>query len=147
MTAGFVCLGLGLVAFSVELRRRAVGAAWLAAGICGVATLGVALFPLETSAWRDSVHNALAALGYLSLAAIPVLAARAQSDAGHRRAAAASVATGVVAAACLAVTVAGPAHGLFQRAGLTVVDVWLVLSASAMVLGRDRFGRGRPEVW
>ena len=76
-----------------------------------------------------------------------MLAARAQSDAGHRRAAVASVATGAVAAACLAATVAGPAHGLFQRAGLTVVDVWLVLSASAMVLGRDRFGRGRPEVW
>ena len=36
---------------------------------------------------------------------------------------------------CLLATVAGPAHGLFQRLGLTIGDAWIV--ATAVVLLRS----------
>jgi hypothetical protein len=48
----------------------------------------------------------------------------------------ASVTIGVVAAVSLAATTATRADGLFQRTGLTVVDVWIVVTAIAMMRGR-----------
>jgi len=33
---------------------------------------------------------------------------------------------------CLLATVAGPAHGLFQRLGLTIGDAWIVATAVAL---------------
>lgn len=138
MAAGFVCFGVAVPIYALVLRRCLGGQTWIAATTSGVATLGIALFPLGSSGAVDGIHNGLAALGYLALAATPVLAARALSDDGHRRAARASVAVGVLAGACLAATVAGPAHGLFQRTGLTVVDVWLMASAVWIARGRVR---------
>ena len=98
----------------------------------GIATLGVAAFPLDVSSTIDTVHGALATIGYATLAATPLLAARPLAESGHREAAALSLAAGVIAGLSLAATVLGPAHGLFQRIGLTTGDIWLAASAVAM---------------
>jgi len=147
MTAGFVCFGAAVGVYALELRRRLGGRAWMAAATTAAATLGVALFPLGVSDGLDGVHNGLAAAGYLSLAATPLLAAPALAGSGHRRAAVASVMIGVLAAACLAATVAGPAHGAFQRAGLGVVDVWLMASAVWFACEPAEPAESRPGVW
>ncbi|HEY5011773.1 MAG TPA: DUF998 domain-containing protein, partial [Acidimicrobiia bacterium] len=78
---------------------------------------------------RDTVHACFATAGYVTLAATPLLAARAFARDGRSAWARASVLTGIVSGACLLVTVAGPAHGFFQRLGLGVVDGWIVVSA------------------
>jgi len=140
MTGGFVCFGVAVPTYAVVLRRTLGGPAWVTAAISGVATLGIALFPLGRSSTTDGVHNALAALGYLSLVATPALTVRPLVEAGHCRAAALSVATAGVAAGCLATTLVGPAHGLFQRSGLTTVDLWLMAGALA-VARRDQAHR------
>ena len=70
---------------------------------------------------------------YLALAALPVLASGALSRSGRRRAAQASVALGLAAGAALALSTVAEPVGLFQRAGITLVDVWIVASALAII--------------
>ncbi|MGI8777859.1 MAG: DUF998 domain-containing protein [Acidimicrobiales bacterium] len=129
MTGGFVCFGVAVPTYALVLRRDLRGRAWLAAAISGAATVGIAMVPLGASPTTDGVHNGLAALGYLSLVATPLLAVRPLIDAGRRRFAVLSGAVAASAAGCLGATLAGPAHGLFQRLGLTLLDVWLVAGA------------------
>jgi hypothetical membrane protein len=136
MTAGFVCFGLAVPAYASALRDRVPGRAWVAAATTGVATLGVAAFPLDRSATTDAIHGGFATVGYASLALTPVLAARSLEVSGHRKSAAASAVAGMLCGAALAATVLGPAHGLFQRAGLTIGDLWLAVSALVILQGR-----------
>jgi hypothetical protein len=136
MTAGFVVFGTGLPLYGAALRRNLPGPAWVLATATGVATLGVAATPLGSSG-GDALHGAFAGLGYATLAAVPLAAARPLAARGRRRWAQWSVAAGVAAAACLAATLAGPRHGLFQRAGLTIADVWVVASAIDVLRGHD----------
>jgi hypothetical membrane protein len=136
MTSGFVTFGVGVPLYGVALRARLPGPAWASAVTTGLATLGVAAFPLDRSSTVDLLHGACASVGYVTLAGIPLLAAGPLWRDGHRRAAAASVAAGAVAGACLVATLAGSRHGFFQRAGLTTGDAWVV--ASAVWLLRDR---------
>jgi hypothetical membrane protein len=144
MTAGFVAYGTGLVLFGVALRPRLPGPAWISAVITGVAAWGVAAFPLGSSV--DSVHNACAVLGYLSLAAIPMLAAPPLARNNGRRRARWSVAVGLVAGACLLATAYDPLHGLSQRAGLTVADMWVAALAIDLLVGRpDAPASGPPS--
>jgi len=145
MTAGFVCFGIALLVHALVLRRRLAGPAWVAAGLTGAATLGVALFPLGTSSAVDGIHNAMAAFGYLTLVAVPVFAARPLAEAGHHRAAVASLLVAGVAGVSLGATLVGPAPGLFQRTGLTVVDIWLMAGAMAIVGGARRPPRPDPQ--
>ena len=52
-----------------------------------------------------------------------------------------------IAAVCLAASTLGPAHGLWQRLGLTVGDVWIVVTAlgvAGILRSRDPLRRGRP---
>jgi hypothetical membrane protein len=133
MTAGFVAFGLAVPAYAAALRRAVPGRAWVAAAATGIATLGVAGVPLETG--RDALHDACAVTGYATLAAVPLLASRPLAAVGRRRAARASIATGALSSVCLLLSLAGPAHGLFQRAGLTIGDAWLVTSAVAIIRG------------
>lgn len=122
MTTGLVVFAAGIGSFGRGLPRPAR----IAATVNAVATLGVAAFPLH--AGIDHLHALAAGTGYVSLAAMPVLAARALG----RRAAIASVAVGLFAgASLLASAMTGTANGLFQRVGLTIVDVWIVVSALA----------------
>ena len=136
MTAGFVAFGVGVPVYALALRRALPGPAWTTAVATGLATLGVAATPLDTSAAVDAVHGVFAGTGYATLAATPLLAARPLAAAGHRRAAVASAATGLASAACLAATLVGERHGLWQRLGLTIGDAWLVASAAWMVRRR-----------
>jgi hypothetical protein len=77
-------------------------------------------------------HGVFAAIGYVTLAALPLLAARSFARDGRRGWARASVIVAAVSAACLAATTLGPLHGLFQRAGLTVADAWIVATALSL---------------
>lgn len=135
MTAGLVGFGVGIPAYAVALRASVPGPAWTTAVGTGLATLGVAAFPLHASARTDAVHTGLAVLAYATLAATPVLASRPLRDSGHPRAATSSVATGVASGLCLAASTFGPAHGLLQRVGLTLGDAWLAASAAWMLYG------------
>ncbi len=145
MTIGFVLFGVGLIAFGLALRVVLDGPAWIAAVVTGTATLGVAATPL--GGWSgDGAHAACAGVGYASLAALPLLAARTMWRVGFRIWAIASVLAGVVAAVLLAASTLGPAHGLWQRLGLTVGDIWIVVVAVGIVAtegGVRRVRRGR----
>lgn len=137
MTSGFVAFGVGLPLYAVALRDAIGGKAWLAATATGLATLGVAAFPLDGPA-GDGAHALAAGAGYATLAAVPLLAARPLARGGQIGWGRLSWAAGAASAACLLATVAGPASGLFQRLGLTIGDVWIV--ATAIRLLRGRFG-------
>jgi hypothetical protein len=128
MTAGFIGFGIGVPVYARALRAALAGPAWTTALATGIATLGVAAAPLGAPT-RDTVHGCFATAGYVTLAATPLLAARSFARDGRSAWARASTLTGILSGACLLATVAGPAHGLFQRLGLGVVDVWLVVSA------------------
>ncbi len=136
MTAGFVAFGLGLPAYALALRKALTGWAWVTACATGIATLGVALAPLDTAA-GDRFHNVFAIIGYVTLAATPLLAigpfVRRAAPGWARY----SAATGAVSGGALLATAAGPLHGLLQRAGLGISDVWVVVTALQMW----RFGR------
>ena len=126
MTAGFVAFGVAVPVFAA-LDRRDLGApATTALVVAGLGTLGVAAIPLHPV---DDVplHAVAAIAGYVGLAAAPALA---RTDR--------SVPLAMLSAACLAATALGPAHGVLQRAGLTVVDAWIVRRALS---GRPSDGR------
>ena len=144
MSAGFVMFGVGVPLFGLALRDALAGRAWMSAVATGLATLGVAAFPLDVSPTIDDVHAVWASAGYVTLALTPWLAAPSLATAGHRGAARWSRAVAVVSGLSLLATLAGPAHGLFQRAGVTVVDVWIVTAAVALLARRSaRGGTGR----
>ncbi|MFN2504052.1 MAG: DUF998 domain-containing protein, partial [Acidimicrobiales bacterium] len=103
----------------------------------GLATMGVALFPLGTPA-NDAAHVACVAVAYLSLVAAPLLVGRPLRDLGRERSARLSTLAGLVAAGLLLVSVLGPLSGLFQRAGLAVLDVWIMAAALNLLLYPDR---------
>ena len=132
MTAGFVVFGVAIPVYSGALRATLDGPAWITALATGVATLAVAAAPLDAHG-HSTLHGVFATIGYVTLAATPLLASRPFARARRRGWARASVAVGVASGACLIATVAGPAHGLFQRLGLGVVDVWIVATAIEII--------------
>ena len=134
MTAGFLVFGVSLPLYSVALRSRLDGYAWVTAATTGIATLAVAAFPLDGPA-GDTAHAIAAGTGYATLAATPLLAAWPLHRLGRRGWSRASLIAGSVSAACLVATTIGPATGFFQRAGLTVGDAWIVASAVAILRG------------
>ena len=139
MTAGMLTFGVALPTFAVALRRALPGRAWIAAAATGIATLGVAATPLDRSALVDNLHLAFAGVGYVTLAAVPVLARGALIDLGHPRLAAFGVAMAAVSAAALPTSLAVAQSGLFQRIGLTAGDLFLIASSPVVwTLLRDR---------
>ena len=147
MTAGFVVFGVSLPAYGMALHRAVPGAAWagLAAGATGLATLGVAATPLDRSTVVDQLHAVFAGLGYVTLAATPLLAARPLRARGHRGLARFGSAAGVVSGLALSLTLGGAPTGLFQRLGLTVTDLWIMVSAAAILTGRLGAPRRGPD--
>jgi hypothetical membrane protein len=138
MSAGFVAFGIGVPLFGLALRDALDGPAWTTAVATGVATLGVAAFPLD--GWAgDGPHNLAAGIGYVTLAATPLLAAAPLRRLGHRRAAIGSRVVGTAALVSLALTTVDEHSGLFQRIGLTLGDAWLVVAAVGLLT--DRYGR------
>lgn len=141
MTSGLLAFGvlvpvwartLGDALDSAALRRTVTTA--------GVATLAVAALPLtaEGGTTQDALHAVAAGTGYLAMAATPIVAAPLLRRRGHGRAAAASVAVGLVSAAGLVATLlvgedGRVGSGGLQRLGLTVVDAWHVAAAAAVL--------------
>jgi hypothetical protein len=124
MTAGLLALAAGMGLYGVALRLGPpTGVAgsrrlWPLPVANGVLTLAVAALPLGGG--NDGAHGLAAALGYVTLAAIPAVVGRRPL----------SMAIGLASALCLLLTVvAGDRAGLFQRLGLTVAQAWVVVSA------------------
>jgi hypothetical membrane protein len=143
MTAGFVTFGLSLPVYAWALRATIPGRAWITATVTGLATLAVAATPLDRSDTVDRLHGIFAGIGYLTLAATPILAASPLLAMGHRRLARSGVAAGVMSAVALALTTTGMPTGLFQRVGLTVSDAWII--ASALAIRRGIIGGFRAD--
>jgi hypothetical membrane protein len=136
MTAGFVVFGIGLLIYAVALRVALRGSSWVTAAATGLATLGVAAAPLGRSTSGDTVHGIFAGAGYVTLALTPLLAAGPLRRAGRPARANLSLATAALAGISLLATTATEANGLFQRLGLTIVDVWIVATAVELLRGR-----------
>lgn len=132
MTAAFVVFTVGLCFYAWALRSILPGPAWIAAASTGLATLGVAAFPLHHSSTVDHVHGVFAGIGYVTLAATALLSVAPLNQRQHPPWAYAALIAGVVSAIALALTLIGSYHGLFQRIGLTAGDIWVVTSADAI---------------
>lgn len=133
MSAGFVGFSVGVAIYAYGLHSLLDGPAWMAALIASIATLGVALFPLDHSGVVDVLHGAAAFTGYIALSALPFCAAPELARRGHLRAARLSRICGTISAVALAATMLGPTHGLFQRIGVTVGDTWIAASAIGLL--------------
>ena len=146
MTAGFIVYGGGLVLYAIPVRARVPGRSWVWVAATGVSTFGVAAFPLGTR-FSGNAHAVFAAIGYATLAAVPLTIAPVLARAGKRRWAGVSLVAGVACAGSLLVSIVGPGpvHGLFQRLGLTIGDVWL-MSSAAWLLTRDRLPVAGPDI-
>ena len=141
MTGGFVTFGLSLPAYAWALRGTVPGRAWITATATGLATLAIAATPLDRSDTFDRLHGIFAGIGYLTLAATPLLAASPLLAMGHRRLARSGIAAGIASAIALALTTTALPTGLFQRVGLTVTDAWIV--ATALAIRRGMIGASR----
>jgi hypothetical membrane protein len=146
MTAGFVAFGVLVPVWARTLGDRLDSPALRrVVTTAGLATLAVAALPLtqEGGTTRDALHAVAAGTGYLAMAATPLLAAPLLRRRGHPRAAAASLAVGLVSTASLVGTLlvgdgGTVGSGGLQRLGLTVVDVWHVVTAAAVLRGHLR---------
>ena len=129
MSAGFIGFTIGVAVYAFGMRMELDGRAWVAALVASLATLGVAVFPLDHSSRVDLLHGAAAFTGYVALSALPLCAAPELARRGLVRAARLSRVCGTISALALAATLLGPAHGLFQRVGVTTGDAWIAGSA------------------
>jgi hypothetical membrane protein len=135
MTAGFVVFSVAMCFYAWALRAALDGPAWITAATTGLATLGVAAFPLHHSSTVDHVHGVFAGIGYITLAATALLSVAPLRRRGHDAWARAATGAGIVSGLALALTFTGSFHGLFQRTGLTAGDAWVVASAIAIRRG------------
>ena len=128
MTAALLALGAGMVVYGLALRPSR---AWVLPVVNGMATLAVAALPLDGA--DDTAHGVVAGLGYVTLAAIPVAVGRRSRL---------SMVTSVVSGLCLLASVVVATDGLYQRTGLTVAHLWVVVSALGSLRGVEGRGRG-----
>lgn len=150
MSAGFVVFGLLALPFAVALRDglpvRSAALAW-AAAVCGLATVGAAVFPCTegcpgpgTTA-TDTGHSVVAVVGYLALMATPLLTGvLVRREPGWRAFAAWSLAAGGIGSLLMllwALGVFGDAGGAAQRTFNTLADLWWA-SAGVALLRRPR---------
>lgn len=138
MNAAFIAFALGAGLAAGPLRRFVGTPSATAIGANAAISIGIMLAPLGVSENGDRLHQVVAGLGYLALAATapaaaPILARR------SRPLAVASVGVGSVSLICLGLSLSGPQAGLWQRVGITTTDAWLmtmgllVLSGSSLV--------------
>ena len=126
MNVGFAVFTVAVASAAWPLRRVIGTPTSIALAINAALSAGVALAPLGVSPEGDRVHQAVAAAGYLALAALgpsaaPMLAKR------HPTLAKASVGVGAVSLACLVASlVSEEQSGFWQRAGITATDAWLI---------------------
>jgi hypothetical membrane protein len=144
MTGGFVVFALCIFPYALAVRHALGGRVWLSAAVMGVATLVVAATPLGLSPATDHRHGVIAVIGYIALAATPLLAVRPLLDRDRRRAAAVSIVTAALSATALLLSDTTPLTGLFQRIGLTAGQLWIACSAVAMLAGAAQANRSEP---
>jgi len=148
MTTAFVAFGVAVPVFAPVLSDSldAGKALTWSLSLAGLATLGVAAFPLARSggSTEDLVHSTFATLGYIGMALTPMLGAAAFHRLAHFRAAAASGTVGAVSAASLVATAFASDVGLFQRLGLGVVDAWLVVMAISVLRSGNGWAAAAP---
>ncbi len=132
MTLAFATFAFGVVAFATALASRRPGPAAIAGFVTAVATLGVAAFPVGDGL-ADQLHGLSAVVGYAGLAALPTLDAL-RPGTGHRWRVY-SLATAVLAGGFLIATAVAPHPGVWQRLGLGVGDLWIVVAAAGIVSG------------
>ncbi len=141
MTAGFLVFGVAVGSFAFEARDALGTAGAIALAATAVSTIAVAALPLGVSQRIDALHGLAAGIGYVTLAAAPVAAARPLCRRGERALAAGGVAASAVAAVSLALSLGAEANGGLQRLGLTVVDIWIVATATRLATrGRTTSG-------
>jgi hypothetical protein len=135
MTTALVAYAVGLGVYAGQLRDDLSRPVAVAATLNVIGTIGIAATPLD-SALGGVPHAAAAGLSYISLGALPALAAVPLARQGHRRSARLSAVAGACTLAALAMSAFGPDRtGLWQRTGLTLGDAWLIGSA-LWLLGR-----------
>ena len=136
MTMAIVAFGIAVCVFAFALRMTSTRPAWLIAITHGLCTLGVAATPLGTPR-GDHFHNGFAGAAYVSLALLPWLASENSSSSRRRLLGrSASVLTG----SALLVSTFGPSAttGLFQRTGFTVADMWIIWTASTIIIAESK---------
>ena len=138
MTPAFVTFGVGVIAFGLALRAVGAGPTWISAVATACFTLAVAATPLGGPT-RDVVHGVFASLGYVTLVGVPLLAARPLARADHPGWARYAIVTAIIAGASLLASAVGPAHGLWQRIGLTTGDAWIVAMAVQLAFAASPF--------
>lgn len=130
MTTGFIIYGAALVAYAGARDAELPRTTRLLLALTGLSTFGVAAFSLDASG-QGNTHAVFAGIGYATLAAAPLVAARAWARASAPTSwVRASAAIGLVTAAFLIASTFAPAHGLLQRVGLTAGDAWVVATAA-----------------
>ena len=138
MTAGLLTFGAGVAVYALGAPTTLPGGASFAAGMTALASVGVAVLPLEPGR-GSGAHDLAAGIAYLSLAAAPLLAARALSARGRLLPARLSVLTGCASAAALLASAVVPRGvGLLQRLGLTLGHAWIAASATSTLRDRRR---------
>jgi hypothetical membrane protein len=142
MTVGFALYGASLPLFALAPGQRLPPASRAMVAVTGLATLVLAAFPVSVR--TGNVHAASAGIGYLALTAAPLFHARDLHRSRRRGRALASTAVGVACGALLVASVAAPATGLLQRAGLTVGDAWIAGHAIAAI--RRSVASGAPDI-
>lgn len=144
MTGGFAAFAAGVGLYATEARKALSPATALAAGATAVATLGVGALPLGSDL-GDGPHAVAAGAAYTALALTPVAGALAFGRRGQRGLFRLSMGAGIATGALLAASASGTSFtGLFQRAGLTVGDVWI--AATALGITRGRLWSAPPNV-
>lgn len=126
MSLGFAVFTVAIASAAGPLRRVIGTPGSIALGVNAVVSGAIALAPLGASADGDRLHQVVAGAGYLALAALAPVAAPALAK-RHPTLAKASVAVGATSLVFLALSlVAKDQSGLWQRAGITVTDAWLI---------------------
>jgi hypothetical membrane protein len=132
MTGGFLAFSLGVGLYARELKASMPGGAAVAALTTAVATVGIAVTPVG-SPLGGVGHATCAGMAYSGLAALPIVGGRYLARQGRQRASTSSIAVGVASGACLLASVLSPdGVGLLQRTGLTLGDIWIVITAVGM---------------
>ena len=137
MNIGFTAFAVSVGAAALPVRRLLGTPTALALGANAVLSIGIALAPLGRSAGGDRAHAVVAGLGYLALAATAPSAAAVLAK-RSRRLAVASVGVGAVSLACLGLSLVRPEAGLWQRAGITTTDAWLIAMGLLAVTSSSR---------
>ena len=126
MSLGFAVFTVAIASAAAPLRRVIGTPGSIALGVNAVVSGAIALAPLNVSPDGDRLHQVVAGAGYLALAVLAPVAAPALAK-RRPMLAKASVAVGATSLAFLALSlVAKEQSGLWQRAGITVTDVWLI---------------------